>query len=94
LMCSQRTEVWKSQMDNLTNHIGILIRARAALTATWATVLATEEKEEKEKALKGAIDKLDDKIQKTKAELKDVRKEFKEAAGNVFLSTSEEQSVC
>mmetsp|Transcript_34089 Transcript_34089/g.47477 ORF Transcript_34089/g.47477 Transcript_34089/m.47477 type:complete len:449 (+) Transcript_34089:37-1383(+) len=83
----QRTEVGKSQMDHLSQEIHLthqeilkLRGERAALTAAWAAVLGTEEKEEKEKALKGAIDKLDDKIQKTKAELKDVRKEFKEAA--------------
>ena len=80
-MCSQLTEVWGNQMDSLSKQIEKLRDAKNKLLIAWAA----EKDKEKEKALKGAIDKLDEEIQAKEAELKEMTKKFEESAqGNEF----------
>eukprot|EP00466_Bigelowiella_natans_P015563 jgi/Bigna1/67545/fgenesh1_pg.4_\ len=74
---AQRSEVWVwgNQMDSISKQIEKLRDERKALSIAWAT----EKNKEKEEALNGAIDKLDEEIQAKEAELKNVTKEYKEA---------------
>eukprot|EP00466_Bigelowiella_natans_P012660 jgi/Bigna1/128375/aug1.6_g3083 len=65
----------KAQMDSISKQIEKLRDERKALSIAWAT----EKNKEKEEALKGAIDKLDEEIQAKEAELKETIKKFEEA---------------
>eukprot|EP00466_Bigelowiella_natans_P015617 jgi/Bigna1/127224/aug1.4_g1932 len=74
----------KALMDSISKQIEKLRDERKALSIAWAT----EKNKEKEEALNGAIDKLDEEIQAKEAELKDVTKEYKEATQAMEIEES------
>ena len=67
-------------MNSLNKQIEKLGDERKALSIAWAT----EKDKEKEMALKGAVDKLDQEIQAKEAKVEEVTKKYEEAEGNEF----------